>query len=89
VQVGSWVAQWSNDLLMWENKVFMRRPVLIKGDGPVTRLRGWFKQFYSSGEPRLSLAPAPDAGDVGTETAPSTADADVTAKCPAKGAAQW
>jgi hypothetical protein len=74
----------------------MRRPVLVKGDGPVTRLRGWFKQFYSSGEPKLALAPAartaaPDAcgaeGDAaGDAAAPPT---PVIASCPAKGAADW
>jgi cholesterol 7-dehydrogenase len=44
--VGNWVSQWRNDIDIWENKVHLRRPVLLKGDGPIHRLRKWFGQFY-------------------------------------------
>ncbi len=56
--VGNWVAQWANDLSVWvcvqprcvqfsyvafqENKVYLPRPLLVKGDGPVSKLRRWF-----------------------------------------------
>ena len=43
--VGNWVSQWANDLLVWENKMFSRRPVLVKGDGPMGRVRAWYRQF--------------------------------------------
>jgi cholesterol 7-desaturase len=47
--VGNWVSQWRNDLDIWENKVHLRKPVLVKGDGPIHRLRRWFRQFYPEG----------------------------------------
>jgi cholesterol 7-desaturase len=47
--VGNWVSQWRNDLDIWENKVHLRRPLLVKGDGPIHRLRKWFRQFYPEG----------------------------------------
>ncbi|EFC49839.1 Rieske non-heme iron oxygenase family protein [Naegleria gruberi] len=45
--VGNWVAQWQNDITVWENKIYKRTPSLVKGDGPVMKLRRWYKQFYS------------------------------------------
>ena len=44
--VGTWVSQWRNDVDIWENKIYLPRPVLVKGDGPIGRLRQWFNQFY-------------------------------------------
>lgn len=46
---GTWIAQWRNDLRVWENKVHRPRPVLAKGDGPVPRLRAWYNTFYPKG----------------------------------------
>jgi cholesterol 7-dehydrogenase len=47
--VGSWIAQWRNDIAIWENKYFQRRPMLLPDDGPILRLRRWYKQFYPAG----------------------------------------
>uniref|UniRef100_A0A7S2SU68 cholesterol 7-desaturase n=1 Tax=Rhizochromulina marina TaxID=1034831 RepID=A0A7S2SU68_9STRA len=44
--VGQWISQWRNDLDVWENKLFARKPILVKGDGPMQLQRRWFKQFY-------------------------------------------
>jgi len=44
--VGNWISQWRNDVAVWENKTFMRRPFLVKGDGPIMKLRRWIFQFY-------------------------------------------
>ncbi len=44
--VGSWISQWRNDISIWENKYWKERPMLVPGDGPVLRMRRWFKQFY-------------------------------------------
>lgn len=44
--VGNWVSQWRADVDVWENKMHLRKPLLVKGDGPVHRLRRWFSQFY-------------------------------------------
>ncbi len=49
--VGSWIAQWRNDLSIWENKCFKRKPMLVSGDGPVLRMREWYRQFYPT-DPR-------------------------------------
>jgi cholesterol 7-dehydrogenase len=46
--VGNWVSQWKQDIEIWENKVYMQRPMLSKDDGPVHRMRRWYKQFYAS-----------------------------------------
>jgi len=44
--VGNWIAQWRRDIMIWENKVFRAKPLLVKGDGPVMLLRKWLTQFY-------------------------------------------
>jgi len=44
--VGNWVAQWQNDIMLWENKKHFSNPILVKGDGPMSKQRRWFKQFY-------------------------------------------
>ena len=31
---------------IWRDKVFMERPLLVKGDGPITEFRRWYEQFY-------------------------------------------
>mmetsp|Transcript_19905 Transcript_19905/g.40884 ORF Transcript_19905/g.40884 Transcript_19905/m.40884 type:complete len:517 (+) Transcript_19905:222-1772(+) len=57
--VGQWLSQWRNDLVVWENKKFVGRPVLVKGDGPIQAQRRWFKQFYSaSSEPSTAAVPS-------------------------------
>ncbi|MBC7174173.1 MAG: hypothetical protein H5U40_17145, partial [Polyangiaceae bacterium] len=45
--VGSWVSQWRRDVEIWERKVYRRRPLLAKEDGPVHALRRWYEQFYA------------------------------------------
>jgi hypothetical protein len=30
-----------------ENKVYVPKPLLVRGDGPVPKLRRWYSQFYS------------------------------------------
>ncbi|MDE0261136.1 MAG: Rieske 2Fe-2S domain-containing protein [Bryobacterales bacterium] len=44
--IGNWISQWRNDVRIWEDKVFMGPPTLCRDDGPVMRLRGWYKQFF-------------------------------------------
>ena len=47
--VGQWISQWQNDIDIWQNKIFLKKPCLIKGDGPIMKARQWFKQFYNNG----------------------------------------
>ncbi len=34
------------DVQIWENKVYLDRPMLCDGDGPIGELRRWYSQFY-------------------------------------------
>lgn len=35
------------DITIWENKVYRERPRICDGDGPIGRLRTWYRQFYA------------------------------------------
>ena len=48
--VGSWISQWAGDIDIWENKVYLDKPTLAKGDGPIHRMRSWYRQFYPAVE---------------------------------------
>jgi 3-ketosteroid 9alpha-monooxygenase subunit A len=39
--------QFTQDVPIWENKVYRDRPVITQNDGPVREYRRWFRQFYS------------------------------------------
>jgi len=39
--------QFTQDVPIWENKIYRERPILTKADGPVSQYRRWFRQFYS------------------------------------------
>jgi len=39
--------QFTQDVPIWENKVYRDRPIITKKDGPVREYRRWFRQFYS------------------------------------------
>ena len=45
--------QFSQDVPIWENKVYRERPIITKIDGPVKQYRRWFRQFYSNGNELL------------------------------------
>jgi 3-ketosteroid 9alpha-monooxygenase subunit A len=34
------------DVAIWEHKMWRDRPVLCDGDGPIAKLRKWYRQFY-------------------------------------------
>ena len=34
------------DVAIWENKCWRERPALCDGDGPIGKLRRWYRQFY-------------------------------------------
>ncbi len=40
-------AQFHDDIAIWEKKNYAERPVLVKGDGPIMKMRAWYSQFYS------------------------------------------
>lgn len=39
--------QFTQDVPIWENKIYRDRPMLTSIDGPVAQYRRWFRQFYS------------------------------------------
>ncbi len=42
-------AGFEDDIRIWENKVYREQPVLCDGDGPISQLRRWYRQFYQQG----------------------------------------
>jgi len=44
-------AGFEDDLRIWEHKTYMDPPALCDGDGPIGRLRRWYRQFYASPAP--------------------------------------
>lgn len=39
-------SQFHDDILIWERKGFNQKPMLVKGDGPIMKMRYWYRQFY-------------------------------------------
>ncbi len=55
----AYCSDFPKDFPIWENKRYLGRPVLAKGDGPIGIYRRWCTQFYpESAEPSVALAPA-------------------------------
>lgn len=44
--------QLEQDIPIWENKVYLDRPVLVADDGPVGLFRTWCRQFYPPNTPQ-------------------------------------
>jgi nitrite reductase/ring-hydroxylating ferredoxin subunit len=40
--------QLEQDIPVWENKIFLTRPLICDGDGPIGLFRSWARQFYST-----------------------------------------
>lgn len=61
----AYVEDFAKDFPIWENKRYLTRPVLAKGDGPVGLYRRWCEQFYPRGSSREGVEePAPVIPDV-------------------------
>ncbi len=39
--------QYSQDIPIWENKIYLSKPLLCDGDGPIALIRSYFQQFYA------------------------------------------
>lgn len=44
--IGNWISQWRQDVEIWQRKIYRQRPYWIRGDGPLGRMRRWYRQFY-------------------------------------------
>jgi 3-ketosteroid 9alpha-monooxygenase subunit A len=53
--------QMGEDKPIWENKVYLPRPALCDGDGPIALFRRWAQQFYGSSA--QAGAPVPNGHD--------------------------
>jgi 3-ketosteroid 9alpha-monooxygenase subunit A len=40
-------AGFEDDLKIWEHKVYRDQPLLCEGDGPIGKMRRWYRQFYT------------------------------------------
>lgn len=38
------------DLPIWRDKIYLARPLLVKGDGPIAEFRRWYAQFYEGSQ---------------------------------------
>lgn len=45
--LGEATTQFHDDIAIWERKKFAQKPLLVKGDGPIMKMRNWYSQFYS------------------------------------------
>jgi phenylpropionate dioxygenase-like ring-hydroxylating dioxygenase large terminal subunit len=55
--INEFVKQIGEDVPIWENKVYVEKPLLIKGDGPIIEFRHWAKQFYGEQVPESPWIP--------------------------------
>lgn len=46
--------QFERDVYIWTNKRYVRNPLYCKDDGPISKHRRWFSQFYTDNSPRLN-----------------------------------
>lgn len=53
----AYCSDFPKDFPIWENKRYLERPVLAKGDGPIGIYRRWCTQFYPK-QPELPQAPS-------------------------------
>ncbi|KAJ3605044.1 hypothetical protein NHX12_027095 [Muraenolepis orangiensis] len=42
------------DVMIWNNKKYISKPLLVKEDSAIQKHRRWYSQFYSPGSPRLA-----------------------------------
>jgi cholesterol 7-dehydrogenase len=53
-------AQFIDDINIWERKNFCAKPLLVKGDGPIMKMRAWYSQFYSTPQHTFIKEPKPN-----------------------------
>lgn len=45
--------QFERDVMIWNNKKYISKPLLVKEDSAIQKHRRWYSQFYSENSPRL------------------------------------
>ena len=56
VCVCAWLVQVERDLMIWNNKRYVSKPMLVKEDELIGKHRRWYSQFYSENSPRYTAA---------------------------------
>uniref|UniRef100_H2ZBT4 cholesterol 7-desaturase n=1 Tax=Ciona savignyi TaxID=51511 RepID=H2ZBT4_CIOSA len=46
--------QIERDILMWNNKTYFRKPILVKEESALAKHRRWYQQFYSENSPKVN-----------------------------------
>jgi len=49
------LSQVERDIMVWNHKTYIDKPILVKEDRYIRRHRHWFNQFYSENSPRFSF----------------------------------
>ncbi|XP_073397483.1 LOW QUALITY PROTEIN: cholesterol 7-desaturase nvd-like [Dendrobates tinctorius] len=47
--------QFERDVMVWNNKKYISKPLLVKEDSAIQKHRRWYSQFYSENSPQLSF----------------------------------
>ncbi|XP_028664572.1 cholesterol 7-desaturase nvd [Erpetoichthys calabaricus] len=47
--------QFERDVMVWNNKKYISKPLLVKEDSSIQRHRRWYSQFYSEKSPKLTF----------------------------------
>lgn len=47
--------QIERDIMIWNHKTYIEKPLLVKEDQSIRRYRHWFSQFYSENSPLFSF----------------------------------
>ncbi|XP_057675559.1 cholesterol 7-desaturase nvd isoform X2 [Corythoichthys intestinalis] len=45
--------QFERDVMIWNNKTYISKPLLVKEDSTIRKHRRWYSQFYSENSPRF------------------------------------
>ncbi|CAI4225626.1 unnamed protein product [Auanema sp. JU1783] len=45
--------QFERDIYIWNNKQYVKEPLVVRNDGPIKKHRRWYSQFYTDNSPRL------------------------------------
>nr|XP_028576239.1 cholesterol 7-desaturase-like [Podarcis muralis] len=47
-------SQFERDVMIWNHKQYLSKPLLVKEDGAIQRHRRWFSQFYGEKSPKIT-----------------------------------
>ncbi|KAG8539925.1 hypothetical protein GDO81_020114 [Engystomops pustulosus] len=47
--------QFERDVMIWNNKKYISKPLLVKEDAAIQKHRRWYSQFYSENSPKLNF----------------------------------